>query len=159
MKNFSEAVLPHLPSLRRFARGHCTDVDAADILVLSTLKKLRARWLWMGHSNVRLSALRLMCGLADGQASAMPSADHSENYGQKFIGPTMALSKLAPVQRSSILLTSVERLSHREAAQVLNISEDELLRLLPQAREQLRLIVEAPFRQTLIKGPYLRRVK
>ncbi|TBF82680.1 sigma factor-like helix-turn-helix DNA-binding protein [Rhizobium leguminosarum] len=159
MKNFSEAVLPHLPSLRRFARGHCPDVDAADVLVLSTLKKLRARWLWMGHSNVRLSALRLMCGLVDGQASAMPSADHSENYGQEFIGPTMALSKLAPVQRSSILLTSVERLSHREAAQVLNISEDELLRLLPQAREQLRLIVEAPLRQTLIKRPYLRRVK
>ncbi|MBY3483419.1 sigma factor-like helix-turn-helix DNA-binding protein [Rhizobium laguerreae] len=159
MKNFSEAVLPHLPSLRRFARGHCQDVDAADVLVLATLKKLRARWLWMGHSNVRLSALRLMCNLVVGQSSATPSADQSENYGQKFIGPTMALSKLAPVQRSSILLTSVERLSHREAAQVLDISEGELLRLLPQAREQLRLIVEAPFRQTLIKRPYLRRVK
>lgn len=89
----------------------------------------------------------------------MQSADHSENYGQKFIGPAIALSKLAPVQRSSILLTSVERLSHREAAQVLDISDGELLRLLPQARERLRLIVEAPFRQTLINRPYLRRVK
>ncbi|WP_409995680.1 MULTISPECIES: hypothetical protein [Rhizobium] len=159
MKNFSEAVLPHLPSLRRFARGHCQDVDAADALVLATLKKLRVRWLWMGHSNVRLSALRLMCRLVDGQASATPTADHSENYGQKFIGPAIALSKLAPVQRSSILLTSVERLSHRETAQVLDTSDGELLRLLPQVREQLRLIVEAPFRQTLIKRPYLRRVK
>jgi RNA polymerase sigma-70 factor (ECF subfamily) len=100
-----------------------------------------------------------MCGLVDGKASATPSADYPENYGQKVIGPAIALSKLAPVQRSSILLTSVERLSHREAAQVLDISEGELLRLLPQAREQLRLIVEAQFRQTLIKRPYLRRVK
>lgn len=106
----------------------------------------------------RLEMLRSIHGLAS--EAKNPVASHnptSQGRGQTDIA--WHIRRLSPFDRSPLLLTSVEELSHEDTAWILRTSKSQIVPRLVQARERLRESVDSRSRQHLTSGGHLRRVK
>lgn len=157
MKEFTKSVLPHVPAFRRFASGHAMGIAAADALVMTVLKKLRARWMFLGFSDLKIEGYGLIHRLADDVA--IFDEVESQAIPEYDTGIRCALRRLTTLDRSMILLTSVERLTFHEIGNALNVPAAFVINELPLARERLREIVELPLRASAHKGADFRRIK
>jgi RNA polymerase sigma-70 factor (ECF subfamily) len=158
MKEFTRNVLPYVPAFRRFASGHAADIGSADALVMIALKTLKARWMFLGFVGLKIEGYGLIHSLADDKAAIFDDAD-GEPIPEYDTGIACALRRLTTLDRSMILLTSVEQLTFQEVGSALGIPDSFVINELPLARERLREVVEIPLRTSARRGAHLRSIK
>jgi RNA polymerase sigma-70 factor (ECF subfamily) len=159
-----------LPRLRRFARWLTRDAGNADDLVQATLERALSRW----GSRRDASALRAwlftiayrqfldgkrrarryagMLELFRGDASTEQPSLEREVIAQSVV---QALDRLPVEQRHLLLLVSVEGLSYREVAALLDVPIGTVMSRLSRARAALRRLGDGEVAQT----PGLRLLK
>ncbi len=145
-----------LPSLRRFARWLARDGDAADDLVQATLERALVHW----HQRRDTDALRpwlfsiLYRQFLDGKrrsgrmanllARFAPEPEPVPSAERDTIARSTldALQRLPAEQRSLLIWVSVEGLSYREVADILQVPIGTVMSRLSRAREALRRITD-----------------
>lgn len=159
-----------LPELRRFARWLTRDADSADDLVQSTLERALSRW----HTRRDDTALRAwLYSIAyrrflDGRRRARRRAAMLELLGQRTEAEypsaergavarsvIKALDQLPEAQQHLLLLVSVEGLSYREVAELLEVPIGTVMSRLSRARTALHQLAEGETSKT----PVLRLLK
>ncbi len=151
-----DALRTHLPALRRYARWLARDAHAADDLVQSALERALTRWdsrrdeqalrPWLfaivyrrfldGQRRLRRQA-GLLSMLGAG-VEPQPSAER-EAVARTTLE---ALARLSAEQRSLLVWVSVEGLSYREVADILQVPIGTVMSRLSRARAALRRISE-----------------
>ncbi len=159
-----EALLAHVPALRRYARLLTGDAASAEDLVHDTLERAhrqRAQW---RDGPLRSWLLTVMHNLflnqrrarrweqADGEAPADAHHDPTPLLGVR-LDLQQALDRLTPEARAVLLLVSVEEYSYAEAAALLDLPIGTVMSRLHRARERLRALMSDP------EPPALRLVK
>ena len=158
-----------IPRLRRFAFWLTGDRADADDLVQSTLERALARWdsrrdatalkpwlfsiLYRGFLSGRRRSRRyasLLDRLQFGRHEQYPSPE-GEVAAQSAL---QALERLPPVQRNLLLWVSVEGLSYREVADILELPIGTVMSRLSRARQALRRALDGG-----IRTPSLRVLK
>ena len=147
-----------LPRLRRFAQWLCHDPVAADDLVQATLERAISRWgdrrdpealrawlfaiLYRRFIDSRRRAKRYAWLLE----RFRPETDQPSVEGEVAANATLrALSRLPTEQQHLLYCVSVEGLSYRELAEMLDVPIGTVMSRLSRAREALRkLSEEAP---------------
>lgn len=159
-----------LPRLRRFAHWLTRDASNADDLVQSTLERALSRW----HSRRDETALRpWLFAIAyrqflDGKRRAWRYASMLELFrgGQEAEQPSLereviaqsvvqSLERLPEEQRHLLLWISVEGLSYREVADLLEVPIGTVMSRLSRARAALRRLGDGE----IAKTPALRLLK
>src|SRR4029078_12108286 len=126
LMSISQAIAPHLPYLRRFARALSGTQAAGDAYVAATLEVLIAAPQPL-HVKLdpRVALFRTFTGLwnsvgvnlkPDIQTSALTPADRK-------------LESITPLPRQAFLLSAVEGFSAPDIASILGIDEDEVMEL------------------------------
>ncbi|MGB6195859.1 MAG: sigma factor-like helix-turn-helix DNA-binding protein, partial [Methyloceanibacter sp.] len=128
--SISQAIAPHLPYLRRFARALAGTQAAGDAYVAATLEVLiEDPSLFDTKLDPRVALFRTFTGLwnsvgvnlkPDIQTSALTPADRK-------------LESITPLPRQAFLLSAVEGFSAPDIASILGIDEDEVMELIDQA--------------------------
>lgn len=170
-RTFSDDELRELlPRLRRFARWLVRDADGADDLVQATLERAILRW----RSRCDDAALRpwlfsiayrqfldtkrrarrhaLMLELLGRAAPTEHPSVEREVIAQSAVE---ALERLPEAQRHLLLWVSVEGLSYREVADLLDVPIGTVMSRLSRARAALRQLEEGQ----VVKTPTLRVLK
>lgn len=159
-----------LPRLRRFARWLTRDASSADDLVQSTLERALSRW----NSRRDDSALRAwLFAIAyrqflDSRRRARRYANMLELFGRgvpdeqpslerEVVAQSIvqALERLPEEQRLLLLWVSVEGLSYREVANLLDVPIGTVMSRLSRARAALRRLGDGEVPKT----PVLRLLK
>lgn len=158
--DFRNRILHHLPSLHRFAFALLRDRHDAEELVQETI--LRAiegahtwqqerdlrRWLFAIMHNVFVSNMRKHTVRSRFAAEEASMENHSvapPQIPEVELAQTMrALYELPEEQREALLLVSVEGLSYREAAGILDIPIGTLMSRLARGRGALRNAISRP---------------
>lgn len=148
-----EAILDHLPRLRRYARALTGDRFAADDLVQDTLERALSRWallrpgsnpqvwlltlmhnLFINHR--RADARRLERGTGDGELPDIGvRADQDDGLALRDLGA--ALYRLSEEHRVVLLLVAVEEMSYQQVAKILDIPLGTVMSRLTRARQRL----------------------
>jgi RNA polymerase sigma-70 factor (ECF subfamily) len=159
-----------LPRLRRFARWLTRDADNADDLVQSTLERALTRWnarrddtalrAWLFAIAYRLfldgkrrarRGTRMLAFLRRDVEATQPSLER-EVIAQSIV---QALDRLPEPQRHLLLWVSVEGLSYREVADLLDVPIGTVMSRLSRARAALRQLAEGGS----VQVPVLRLLK
>lgn len=153
------ALVPHIPSLRRYARALTGEAWAADDLVQDTLERACGKWrLWslgtdlrawlftIMHnqfaSQMRRAPARAVVVDIDDVAHEMHAADASRDQA---IDLQRCLLLLPEDQRAVLLLVALEDLSYAQVAKVLGIPAGTVMSRLSRARTRLHALMdEAP---------------
>jgi DNA-directed RNA polymerase specialized sigma24 family protein len=132
--SISQAIAPHLPYLRRFARALAGTQAAGDAYVAATLEVLiEDPSLFDTKLDPRVALFRTFTGLwnsvgvnlkPDIQTSALTPADRK-------------LESITPLPRQAFLLGAVEGFSAPDIASILGIDEDEVMELIDQAGREI----------------------
>ena len=146
-----EAILDHLPRLRRYARALAGDRFAADDLVQDTVERALSRWaLLRPGSDPQVWLLAIMHNLSvnqrrkgwreqvteDGILPEFPVAA-SQMDGLVLEDLSRCLYRLPEEQRAVLLLVCVEELSYAQCARVLAIPVGTVMSRLTRARQKL----------------------
>ena len=93
-----EAIVEHIPRLRRYARALTGDAWAADDLVQDTLERACGKWrLWVVGSNLRAWLFALMHNLFANQArNAMRQMRSGQQVDLDDVGQQLAVPSTAP---------------------------------------------------------------
>ena len=132
--SISQAIAPHLPYLRRFARALAGTQAAGDAYVAATLEVLiEDPSLFDTKLDPRVALFRTFTGLWNSvgvnlkpeiQTSALTPADRK-------------LESITPLPRQAFLLSAVEGFSAPDIASILGIDEDEVMELIDQAGREI----------------------
>jgi DNA-directed RNA polymerase specialized sigma24 family protein len=132
--SISQAIAPHLPYLRRFARALAGTQAAGDAYVAATLEVLiEDPSMFDTKLDPRVALFRTFTGLwnsvgvnlkPDIQTSALTPADRK-------------LESITPLPRQAFLLSAVEGFSAPDIASILGIDEDEVMELIDQAGREI----------------------
>ena len=132
--SISQAIAPHLPYLRRFARALAGTQAAGDAYVAATLEVLiEDPSMFDTKLDPRVALFRTFTGLwnsvgvnlkPDIQTSALTPADRK-------------LESITPLPRQAFLLSAVEGFSAPDIASILGIDEDEVMELVDQAGREI----------------------
>ncbi|MBP2293540.1 sigma-70 family RNA polymerase sigma factor [Azospirillum rugosum] len=152
------AIAAQVPRLRRYAAALVGNLPDADDLVQDCVEKALANrhalrdgsrlggWLLSILHNLHVSGLRWrkrrgaevpVEDLADDLALSAAPADRGEV--RDFV---RAFGQLSEEHRSILLLTGMEGLSYREAAEVLEVPVGTVMSRLARARERLRVLLD-----------------
>ena len=154
-----QAIVEHIPSLRRYARALTGDAWAADDLVQDTLERACGKWrLWVVGSNLRAWLFALMHNLFANQLrrSATQSRaglevdldDVSDELADQQAAPDVALDlqrcllRLPEDQRAVLLLVTLEDMPYAAVADVLRIPVGTVMSRLSRARSRLRELMD-----------------
>lgn len=165
-----DALRDVLPRLRRFARWLTRDTSSADDLVQSTLERALSRWntrhdgtalrAWLYAIAYRLflderrrarRRTALLELLGRGETATHPSLERSA-VARSVIE---ALDRLPEAQQHLLLWVSVEGLSYREVAALLDVPIGTVMSRLSRARTALHRLAEGEASET----PALRLLK
>jgi RNA polymerase sigma-70 factor (ECF subfamily) len=170
---FSHQLVALLPKLRRFAYGLTGSVDEGDDLVQSACERALARaeqfepgtrlhsWMYRIIQTIWIDRLRrrknreATVDLAD--LAEEPGGDAEVEAGARLdlADVRRAVDRLPAEQRAVLLLVSVDGLSYRDAAEVLEVPVGTVMSRLSRAREALGKALD----EGLPEAPRLRRVK
>ncbi|PRD43992.1 response regulator [Phyllobacterium phragmitis] len=129
--SLSTRIAPHLPYLRRFSRAVTGSQTSGDAYVAATLEALIADvTIFPQTSSDRIGLYRLFSGMFESTTVRVPEPMSEFAWEARAAAN---LSAVAPRARQAFLLVSVEGFSEREAAEILDITEDELSSLLANA--------------------------
>lgn len=150
---FDDQLRDLLPRLRRFALWLTHDIANADDLVQSTLERALSRW----GSRREEEALRswlfaiLYRQFLDARRRTKRYASLLDHFNQEDgeVQPSVerevvaqsvlqSLARLPPEQQNLLLWISVEGLSYREVAQILDVPIGTVMSRLSRARQALR---------------------
>jgi RNA polymerase sigma-70 factor (ECF subfamily) len=154
-----DAIAPHIPRLRRYARALAGDQHAADDLVQDTVERaINKRHLWRPGSDLRAWLFAIMHNVFVNQLraraahpeavldeDALPPVPSTQSVQLEIRDLETALAALPPEQREIVLLVGLEQLSYAEVAKALDIPIGTVMSRLFRGRERLRaLITGAP---------------
>jgi len=157
-QQFAEALIAHLPALRRYAMALTGNASGADDLVQDCIERalrqyedLRDRqriagWLRSILHNLYIDELRRrrsrgveedITNLIDDGALSVPAGDPGS-----FRDFVAAMNAISVEHRQILLLVSVEELSYREIADELEVPLGTVMSRLARARERLRDLMQ-----------------
>lgn len=130
--NLAEAIAPHVPYLRRFARSLTGTQAGGDAYVGATLEALVAdRSLFPQTLDPKVGLYKVFAQLWQSVdinlAELPPATDSWEERARR------SLTAIAPLPRQAFLLLAVERFSHAEGAEILGVSSQEFTALIDEA--------------------------
>jgi len=156
---FVQALVAHLPNLRRYATALAGNAALADDLVQDCIERalrqsgqlrdlaLLPAWSRRILHNIYLDEIRRrrrrgqqqdVMDLADNVELSVPAADPTA--ARDFV---KAMGNLSLEHREILLLVGLEELSYREIAEELKIPIGTVMSRLARARERLREVLEA----------------
>ena len=165
-----QALVAHIPRLRRYARALTADAWSADDLVQDTLERACSKWrLWLVGSDLRAWLFTLMHNLhANGvrravrQARDGPLVDLDSVADSLAAAPATAdagidlqrcLMRLPEDQRAVLLLVALEDMPYAEVARILKIPLGTVMSRLSRARSRLRELMDAGPVPSASSGP------
>src|SRR5690349_13107592 len=138
--SLSATIAPHLPFLRRFSRAVSGSQHSGDALVAAMLEAVIADIsIFPKASTERIALYKLFAQLFTSVSIKVPPATAPTAWEQRTAAN---LGALAPRARQAFLLVAVEGFSHREAAEVLDVGEEEFAELLAEASAEISRQVE-----------------
>ena len=133
--SLSTAIAPHLPFLRRFSRAVSGSQESGDALVAALLEAIIADVdMFPKASSDRIALYKVFAKLFTSVAIRVPQSEPQSAWEQRAAAN---LNALAPLPRQAFLLVSVEGFSEAEAAEILDVDEDEFSRLLVEASNEI----------------------
>jgi len=128
----NQALAPHLPYLRRYARALTGSQEQGDAAVRSTLAALVAGKLSIDETVApRVALYRAF------QENWAANPDHGAHGAASPATPEARLKMLSTPKRAAVLLTSVEAFSLDEAAYILGLSAKELEAAIVDAQDTI----------------------
>ncbi|AKH42591.1 CheY-like chemotaxis protein/DNA-directed RNA polymerase specialized sigma24 family protein [Altererythrobacter atlanticus] len=129
-------VAAHLPFLRRYARALTGSQSTGDAFVRATLEAALADEeladsLRGGRVPLYRAFNKLWASAYLDVGAEVPAATPHED------GAQAKLSKVTPLNRQALLLTTVEDFTRAEAAEIMDIAEDEIARLVAEAVDEI----------------------
>ena len=157
---FGDQLIAVLPRLRRFARGLSGSVADADDLVQAACERALARqhqfqegtrfdsWMFRIVQTIWIDQVRSRDVRKEGGDIAEERLGSDEPVrrveARLALGEVRrALERLPPDQRTTLLLVTVDGLSYREAAEVVQVPVGTIMSRLARARIALQLQLEA----------------
>ena len=157
---FGDQLIAVLPRLRRFARGLSGSVADADDLVQAACERALARqhqfqegtrfdsWMFRIVQTIWIDQVRSRDVRKEGGDIAEERLGSDEPVrrveARLALGEVRrALDRLPPDQRTTLLLVTVDGLSYREAAEVVQVPVGTIMSRLARARIALQLQLEA----------------
>jgi len=134
--SISQAIGPHLPFLRRYARALTGTQDSGDRYVVATLEAiLQAPEEFPKNVEPRVGLYKVFQTIWAAAQNSYDApddiADTREQVAQR------RLASLTPRSRQALLLTAMEGFTREEAGQILEADSDEILGLLSAAIEEI----------------------
>ena len=140
--SISDAIAPHIPFLRRFARALCGTQAAGDAYVAATLEAILAD---PDCFDAELDPKVALYKLFLRGWRNVPLSDHVDLRALNESGANRNLAAISLEPRMAFLLSAVESFSPREIAQIMDCSEVEASDLIDRAgreiAEQIRTTV------------------
>jgi CheY-like chemotaxis protein len=131
----STRIAPHLPYLRRFSRAVTGSQTSGDAYVAATLEALIADTsIFPEASSDRIALYKLFCELFSSSAVRIPNPQPHFVWEQRA---ARNLANLAPRPRQAFLLVAVEGFTNEQAAEILELSDQEFTQLLEQASREI----------------------
>jgi CheY-like chemotaxis protein len=126
----SEAVYPHIPFLRRYARALVGEQGQGDAYVLAALEALSTARDEIGTEDPRVALFRVFSriwnSLAVNRVPEQPSQPHERR-----------LDHLTPLPRQAFLLSSLEGFTDEEGSRILDVSMSRFRELVDTAGREL----------------------
>ena len=136
MMTLAQSILPHLPHLRRFARSLTGGQQSGDTYVATTLEALVADpETFPTHLSTRSSLYQVF--LKSWNAIAVNGRSESAHPRWPEAAADRRLDMLTPRPRQAFLLVAMEGFTPVEAAQILEVTPDELQRFLDTASREI----------------------
>ena len=133
--SLSTRIAPHLPYLRRFSRAVTGSQTSGDAYVAATLEAIIADLsVFPQASNDRIALYKLFSKLFSTTAIRVSPPSSSFPWEARAAAN---LSNLPARPRQAFLLVAVEGFSNAEAAEVLDVSEADFVRLLDDASSEI----------------------
>jgi DNA-directed RNA polymerase specialized sigma24 family protein len=133
--SLSTRIAPHLPYLRRFSRAVTGSQTSGDAYVAAMLEALVADiTLFPDRSNDRIGLFRLYCTLFDNLQVNLQQTTSPFGWERQAAAN---LSNVAPSARKAFLLVAVEGFDPAESADIMDVSEQELMALLDEASKDI----------------------
>lgn len=134
--SISQAIGPHLPLLRRYARALTGSQESGDRYVAASLEAiLQAPDEFPRNLEPRVGLYQIFQKIWSGAQTPFEevhdTADARERVARR------RLSTLTPRSRQALLLTAMEGFSHEEAAVILDADKEEIAALLAGAIEEI----------------------
>ena len=158
---FADQLIAVLPRLRRFARGLSRSVTDADDLVQAACERALARR-HQFQEGTRFDSwmFRIVQTIWIDQVRARDVRKENGDVAEERLGSDepvrrvearlaldevrRAVHRLQPDQRTALLLVTVEGLSYKEAAEVMQVPVGTIMSRLARARLALQLQLDAP---------------
>ena len=158
---FADQLIAVLPRLRRFARGLSRSVTDADDLVQAACERALARR-HQFQEGTRFDSwmFRIVQTIWIDQVRARDVRKENGDVAEEHLGSDepvrrvearlaldevrRAVHRLSPDQRTALLLVTVEGLSYKEAAEVMQVPVGTIMSRLARARLALQLQLDAP---------------
>ena len=158
---FADQLIAVLPRLRRFARGLSGSVADADDLVQAACERALARQ-HQFQEGTRFDSwmFRIVQTIWIDQVRARDVRKENGDVAEERLGSDepvrrvearlaldevrRAVHRLSPDQRTALLLVTVEGLSYKEAAEVMQVPVGTIMSRLARARLALQLQLDAP---------------
>lgn len=132
----SQAVVAHLPYLRRYARALTGSQIAGDAYVRATLEAALSDRDMLGQIGAgRVELYRAFNKIWSGGGDALPG--RLDDADGALATAEERLAAITPANRQALLLTTIEDFSPAEAAQIMDISEAEAHELVRGALEEI----------------------
>jgi DNA-directed RNA polymerase specialized sigma24 family protein/CheY-like chemotaxis protein len=129
----SQAVLQHLPFLRRYARALTGNQASGDAYVAATLESLIASPKMLAdNANSRVALYRLFTKIWN----SVTLNDKPEG-GESALPPEQHISQITPRPRQAFLLVALEGFSEEDAAQILDCDLPTLRNLVEESGREL----------------------
>ncbi|GJL96981.1 MAG: response regulator [Hyphobacterium sp.] len=131
----AERIAPHLPYLRRFGRALTGSQKSGDACVRNTLEAvIEDKSTLDPGMDARLALYRLFHVVWSTSVAMMEDqpADHDAATGAE------RLRQITPLSRATLLLTTMEGFSEREAAIILNSEPDQIRTLVQEALQEIQ---------------------
>ena len=133
--SLSATIAPHLPFLRRFSRAVSGSQESGDALVAAMLEAIIADVdIFPKASSDRIALYKVFAKLFTSVAIRVPQEQASPAWEQRAAAN---LNALAPLPRQAFLLVAVEGFSEAEAAEILDVEENEFSDLLTEASAEI----------------------
>jgi DNA-directed RNA polymerase specialized sigma24 family protein len=133
--SLSAKIAPHLPYLRRFSRAVTGSQTSGDAFVAAVLEAIISDvGIFPKASNERIALYKIFTKLFTSVAVRIPPEKPTSPWELKA---SANLSAIAPKARQAFLLVAVEGFNEEEAAEILDVSEEEFAALLREASEEI----------------------
>lgn len=133
--SLSATIAPHLPLLRRFSRAVSGSQASGDALVAAMLEAVIADVsVFPKASSDRIALYKVFAKLFSSISIRVPHESPLSAWEQRAAAN---LSALSPRPRQAFLLVAVEGFTDEEAAEILDISQDEFSTLLNDASAEI----------------------